>query len=184
MGRSWTFWIALVIVSAVGLGSSAAEDTVTSPNAQLPYLGLDGTFTIDTSELAATDPRNPKRVVFRQMETVSFYDDIGGTSPIAENCRYTYRGAAGDPYFYPQRSKASIWDQLELVGGGPPCERFSYVIVRSPHGNPTHMHMRYGDTSTSFSKLLAISNIGPEDKTKLDPWWSVYCVEGVTGCDR
>ncbi|HEV8531572.1 MAG TPA: hypothetical protein VGT00_09160 [Methylomirabilota bacterium] len=25
---------------------------------------------------------------------------------------------------------------------------------------------------------------GPEDKTKLDPWWSVYCAEGRSGCDK
>ena len=45
------------------------------------------------------------------------------------------------------------------------------------------MHMRYGDERASFETLLALSN-GPEDKTKLDPWWSVYCAEGHSGCDK
>ncbi len=39
------------------------EGTVVSPNAfKVQYLGVDGAFTIDTKEISATDPRNPKRV--------------------------------------------------------------------------------------------------------------------------
>jgi hypothetical protein len=45
------------------------------------------------------------------------------------------------------------------------------------------MHLRYGDEQSSFRALLMMSN-GPEDKAKLDPWWSVYCVEGLSGCDK
>jgi hypothetical protein len=65
----------------------------------------------------------------------------------------------------------------------PACRRFTYVALRAPHGNPVHMHLRYGDERSSFQSLLAMSN-GPEDKTKLDPWWSVYCAEGLSGCDK
>ncbi len=79
---------------------------VYSPNAfKVQYLGVDGTFTIDPTEVSATDPRNPKRVVFNKMEFFSFYDDLEGKTPIAENCRYVYKGAAGDPFYYPKQSK-------------------------------------------------------------------------------
>src|SRR5712691_11750841 len=80
--------------------------TVSSPHAfKVPYLGLDGAFTIDTEELSATDPRNPKRVVFRKMEYFSFYADSVGATPLAEECRYVYKGAAGDPYYIPLFAK-------------------------------------------------------------------------------
>ena len=57
-------------------GESNQSDvgTVFSPNAfKVPYLGVDGAFNIDTKEISATDPRNPKRVVFKQMEFFSFF---------------------------------------------------------------------------------------------------------------
>jgi len=45
---------------------------VFSPNAfKVPYLGVDGAFTIDTKDISASDPRNPKRVVFQGMELCS-----------------------------------------------------------------------------------------------------------------
>lgn len=164
------------------------KDQVYSPNAfKVPYLGINGTFTIDTTEVSATDPRNPKRVVFKKMEYFSFYDDLEGNKPLAENCRYVYKGAAGDPFYYPTRSKTSIWDLFELVSGDAACNKFYYVILRSPHGDPggpLHFHMRYGDANSNFLTLLNLSKAGPEDKTKIDPWWSVYCTEGVSGCDQ
>jgi hypothetical protein len=50
---------------------------VTSPNAQVQYLGVNGTFTLDTSVPSARmDPRNPARIVFSQMERFSFYRDM------------------------------------------------------------------------------------------------------------
>jgi hypothetical protein len=116
------------------------------------------------------------------MEFFSFYQDLDGTVPLAENCRYVYKGAAGDPYYYPTRSKPSIWDLFELVSGDTTCNNFYYVILRSPHGNPIHMHLRYGDTKSSFRKLLNLSN-GPENPNSLNPWWSVYCTAGTSGCD-
>jgi len=66
--------------------------TVFSPNAfKVPYLGVDGAFTIDTKDISASDPRNPKRVVFQGMELFSFYKDIDGKTPLAQNCRYVTR---------------------------------------------------------------------------------------------
>ena len=156
---------------------------VYSPNAfKVPYLGVDGVFTIDPEEISATDPRNPKRIVFRTMEFFSFYADSAGTIPLAEECQYVYKGAAGDPFYYPTLAKTSIWDLFELASGDAACTKFYYVTIRAPHGDPVHMHLRYGDAQSSFRRLLEMSD-GPEDKTQMDPWWSVYCAEGVSGCD-
>lgn len=163
----------------------ALELQIVSPNAyKVPYLGVDGTFTLDTSLAeSANDPRNPKRVKFEKMEFFSFYADLQGSEPLAENCRYVYRGAAGDPFFFPERSLGSIWDLFQLRGGDDPdCEAFKYVILRAPHGDPIHMHMRYGDDSTGFQALLENSTLS-EDAASFNPWWSTYCAEGVTACD-
>src|SRR5207253_8574332 len=89
--------ISLLVALALA-GPAGAQEKVTSPNAQVAHLGLHGVFTIDTRELAAKDPRNPKRIVFTEMTTASFFDDAEGKAPIARDCRYAYRGAAGDPY--------------------------------------------------------------------------------------
>jgi hypothetical protein len=167
-----------------GSPSPTVPEQIYSPNAfKVPYLGVDGRFNIDTADISATDPRNPKLVDFKKMEYFSFYEDLAGEKPIAQNCRYVYKGAAGDPYYYPKQSKTSIWDLFELVSGEEACNKFYYVTLRSPHGDPVHFHMRYGDSNSSFNALLQLSNLGPEDKTRLDPWWSVYCAEGVSGCD-
>jgi hypothetical protein len=179
-------WACLVAVGLVHAGETddPHRETVYSPNAfKVPYLGMDGTFTLDQQEISATDPRNPPRLVFRHMESFSFYADLAGTRPLAKECRYVYKGAAGDPFYYPTRAKTSIWDLFELASGDAACNAFSYVAIRAPHGNPIHMHLRYGNAQSSFRELLQLSD-SPEDKTKLDPWWSVYCVEGVSGCDK
>ncbi|MFQ3585694.1 MAG: hypothetical protein SNJ85_12365 [Cyanobacteriota bacterium] len=174
-------------LNLLGFGASAGalELQVVSPNAyKVPYLGVDGTFTLDTSlEESANDPRNPKRVKFEKMEFFSFYADLEGKEPLAENCRYVYRGAAGDPFYYPERSLSSIWDLFQLrPGADASCEAFTYVILRAPHGDPVHMHLRYGDASSSFQTLLDNSTL-PEDAASFNPWWSTYCAEGVTACD-
>ncbi len=178
-----TLLCVLTLASAAHAPGAFGQDRPVSPNVGLPYLGVNGTFTLDQQELAARDPRNPKRVVFEKMERFSFFDDLQGTQPIAQDCMYAYRGPAGDPYYYPDRAKTSIWELFELQSGERACRRFSYVALRAPHGNPIHMHLRYGDEQSSFRALLMMSN-GPEDKAKLDPWWSVYCVEGLSGCDK
>ena len=178
------WFILMALLAAVFAAPARAQEKVTSPNAQVAHLGLHGVFTIDMQELAAKDPRNPRRIAFTEMTRASFFDDVDGKTPIARDCQDVYRGAAGDPYYYPERSKWSIWELLELTGGETSSRKFSFVIVTAPHGDPVHMHLRYGDESSSFQRLLAISTQGPEDKTKLDPWWSVYCAEGKSRCDR
>jgi hypothetical protein len=141
------------------------REIVYSPNVfKVPYLGLDGTFTVDPQEIAATDPRNPKRIVFRTMEYFSLYADSAGTTPLAEECRYIYKGAAGDPFYYPTLAKTSMWDLFELASGEEACQKFFSATVRAPHGDPVHLHVRYGDDQSSFRQLLQMSN-GPEDKT-------------------
>lgn len=165
------------------------ENVLYSPNAyKVPYLGLDGIFTLDPAETVPyNDPRNPIRIVVDKMEYFSFYKDTAGTQSLAQNCRYIYRGAAGDPYYFYKAdppAKTSIWDLFELAGGeDDACKDFYYVIVRAPHGNPVHMHLRYGNEESSFKKLLGNST-GPEDTTQLNPWWSVYCAAGQSGCDQ
>lgn len=154
----------------------ASEPQIVSPNAyKIPYLGVDGAFILGGDETSSEDPRNPGRVVFEKMEFFSFYTDIEGEEPIAENCRYAYRGAAGDAFFYPDRSLGSIWDMFELRNTDEEtCQPFKYVVLRSPHGDPVHMHMRYGDEETSFGELLDISLL-EEDPESFNPWWSLYC---------
>jgi len=76
------------------------------------------------------------------MELFSFYKDIDGKTPLAQNCRYVYKGA-GDPFYYPHQSKTSIWDLFELASGPAECDNFSYVILRS--AQRASPHMRYGN---------------------------------------
>lgn len=178
---------ALIVVFTISIaaGTSVASQPskLTSPNAKVPYLGVNGKFTLDTSVPSSLhDPRNPARIVFDQMKRFSFYRDLAGQNPIAENCQYVYRGAAPDPFYYP-KFQTSIWDLFELVPGNEACSGFKYVALRSPHGEPVHMHVRYGGENSSFKTLLGLST-GESDTKKLNPWWSLYCAEGVTACDQ
>lgn len=150
----------LSVVTAIG-GYAGAQETVTSPNAHVPYVGLHGVFTIDTQELAARDPRNPKRVVFTELTTASFFDDVDGKKPIARQCRYAYRGAAGDPYYYPERSSRSIWELLQLTAGEENCRKFAYLIVRAPHGDPIHMHPSVRRRAVRLPKPALDQRSGP-----------------------
>lgn len=116
------------------------------------------------------------------MEFFSFYQDLEGKTALAERCQYVYKGAVGDPFYYPKQSKTSIWDLFELASGDEASNNFSYVILRSPHGDPVHMHMRYGNAEFSFRQLLDLSD-APEVKDNINPRWSVYCAAGESGCD-
>lgn len=176
----------VILTASVGLSGSPSlanePVAVVSPNASVPFLGVDGIFTLDTTVPSSlNDPRNPGRIVFNQMERFSFYRDLAGENAIAENCQYAYRGAAPDPFYYP-RFQSSIWDLFELVSEDAACSGFKYVALRSPHGDPIHMHVRYGGVNSSFDELLGHST-GEADANQLDPWWSLYCAEGVTACD-
>lgn len=176
--------ISLAFTISLFAGTSLAnEPKIISPNAKVPYLGVNGKFTLDTSVPSSLhDPRNPARIVFNQMKSFSFYRDLAGRNPIAENCEYVYRGAAPDPFYYP-KFQTSIWDLFELVPGKEACSGFKYVALRSPHGEPVHMHFRYGGENSSFKTILSQST-GESDPKKLNPWWSLYCAEGVTACDQ
>lgn len=172
-----TSWIVGLAEAALG-----QDTTFTSPNVDVEYLGADGVFTLDTSVPASRhDPRNPGRIVLERMEQFSFYRDLAGKEPIAENCQYSYQGALPDPFYYPEY-QTSIWDLFELTSEDPTCAGFKYVALRAPHGNPIHMHFRYGGESSGFEELLQMSLAEP-DSSELNPWWSLYCAEGVTACD-
>lgn len=183
----WMRWgaIATLTLGATLGGSDLAFGQMTdvaSPNADVPYMGIDGIFTLDTSVPSSLhDPRNPGRIVFEEMERFSFYRDMTGNDPIAERCQYSYQGAAPDPFYYPE-FQTSIWDLFELISDDPACAGFKYVALRSPHGEPIHMHVRYGGEASSFEQLLQMSLSAP-DTAELNPWWSLYCAEGVTACD-
>ncbi|WP_416672391.1 hypothetical protein [Egbenema bharatensis] len=175
--------IAVSLLFAGGIGIANAQTEFTSPNADVPFLGVDGVFTLDISEPASLhDPRNPARIEFEEMERFSFYRDFEGQQPIAENCEYTYQGSAPDPFYYPE-FQSSIWDLFELNPGNDACSGFQYVILRAPHGDPIHMHFRYGGQDASFESLLAMSLEEASGEIELNPWWSLYCAEGVTACD-
>lgn len=128
------------------------------------------------------DPRNPKQIVFKQMETFSFYEDVEGKQAIVENCPYTDLGAAPDPVYYGEYR--SVWEMFELAAGEEvpaACQQFKYMIVTAPHGDPAHMHLRHGNEDSSFGMLMSMSS-DPEDATTFNPWWPTYCTTGQTGC--
>lgn len=176
----WLGFTSFALLATMGTAIASQATDFTSPNAKVPYLGVHGTFTLDTSlPESLHDPRNPGRLVFEEMERFSFYRDLAGNDAIAENCEYSYSGAAPDPFYYPE-FQSSIWDLFELVSEDEACQGFKYVALRSPHGDPIHMHFRYGGETSSFDELLAMST---DEETSLNPWWSNYCAEGVVACD-
>ncbi|MCY7322166.1 MAG: hypothetical protein LH660_10320 [Phormidesmis sp. CAN_BIN36] len=186
---NWTSFALAAAIVGGSLGhttiSTAAEpsgENLPSPNANVPYLGVDGEYTLDTSVPSSRrDPRNPGRVEFSKAKRFSFYRDLKGRDIIVRNCPYVYRGARPDPFYYAQ-FPTSVWDLFELAPGNDRCSAFTYVALRSPHGSPIHMHVRYGGEKSSFDQLLKLSD-SAEDTKKIDPWWSVYCAAGKTGCD-
>ena len=60
-----------------------------------------------------------------------------------------------------------IFEKVEDYSGE--CEEFKYVISRSPHDSPLHMHLRYGD---NVEDLLNMSKNPKDDK--FNPWWAEY----------
>jgi hypothetical protein len=164
--------------------SSAPVTQVISPNAyKVSYLGYNGMFMLNADQAGSVkDPRNPKRIGMSKMETITFYKNATGKDAIARNCEYVYMGAAGDPKYYAE-FKAS-WDMFELAQDekqDPACKKFQYLVLTAPHGEPMHMHMRYGDQSSSFTALLKMSN-AVENAAKFTPWFATYCGAGKTRC--
>jgi hypothetical protein len=73
---------------------------------------------------------------------------LEGDTPIAENCRYVYTGAAGDPFYYPSSLRHQL-GLFELASGDEACNNFYYVICDRLTGNPVHMHMRYANAESA-----------------------------------
>ena len=150
------------------------------------YLTMNGDFHLNPGDsMSENDPRNPGRLQLTTSEEkgsitkMVFYahDDI--SLKLAE-CGYEFIGSRPDPHYYPSQTKTSIWDvfmKVEDFSGD--CAKYKYVISRSPHGDPTHMHLRYGD---DVEKLLAMSN--DEVDENFNPWWATYCdIDRTTACD-
>ncbi|MCI5082479.1 MAG: hypothetical protein MRY78_12340 [Saprospiraceae bacterium] len=150
------------------------------------YLAMNGEFQMNPNDsLTQNDPRNPSRLVLKTSEEkgtmtrMAFYAHDDMQKKLAE-CGYQFVGSRPDPFYYPEKSKTSIWDVFEKVEDYEgDCAAYKYVISRSPHGEPIHMHLRYGN---DIDELLALSN-APEDNA-FNPWWSTYCdIERTTLCD-
>ncbi|MBW4550203.1 MAG: hypothetical protein KME35_03700 [Aphanocapsa sp. GSE-SYN-MK-11-07L] len=128
---------------------------VLSGNAyKVPYLGYNGSFHLNAeSESSTKDTRNPKRIDIQKMEEATFYKDAAGQTAIARDCHYAYLGAVPDTKYYPEY-KTSVWDLFELEkdeegNQDPACKQFKYLSFTAPHGDPIHMHFRYGGEKAS-----------------------------------
>ncbi|TXB60543.1 hypothetical protein [Phaeodactylibacter luteus] len=150
------------------------------------YLAMNGDFQMNPNDsLTQNDPRNPSRLVLETSEEagsltrMAFYSHNDMEQKLAE-CGYEFIGSRPDPYYYPQKSKTSIWDVFRKVEDFEgDCASYQYVISRSPHGDPVHMHLRYGD---DVEALLALSQA--EGDQQFNPWWATYCdIDRTTSCD-
>lgn len=151
------------------------------------YLGMDGEFEMDpVTASTQDDPRNPSRIRLATSEEagsktrMAFYahDD---ESRLVADCGYQYVGSFPDPHYFPAESKSSIWDAFERTDSyDGDCDSYAAVISRSPHGEPAHLHLRYGG---DVQELLAMST-APVDSARFEPWWALYCEPGrTTTCD-
>ena len=124
------------------------------------YLEMNGTFEMDPKDsLTVNDSRNPSKIILSTTDKpgtltkMTFFHHDDKTKKWAE-CGYQYIGSRPDPFYFPNTSK---------------CEEFKYVISRSPHDSPLHMHLRYGD---NVEDLLNMSKNPKDDK--FNPWWAEY----------
>jgi hypothetical protein len=150
------------------------------------YLAMNGEFHLNPGDsISQNDPRNPSRLKLTTTDEpgsitkMQFYDHDDISKKLAE-CGYEYIGSRPDPHYYPKESKTSIWDVFKKVKDfSGDCMSFEYVISRSPHGDPIHMHLRYGK---DVEALLAMSN--DEEDSNFNPWWATYCdINRTTSCD-
>jgi len=150
------------------------------------YLTMNGEFHLNPGDsMSQNDPRNPGRLKMTTTDEagsitkMAFYDHTDLDKQLAE-CGYEFIGSRPDPHYYPKQSKTSIWDvfkKVEDISGD--CMQFKYVISRSPHGDPIHMHLRYGE---DVEALLAMSN--DKEDNNFNPWWATYCdIDRTTACD-
>jgi hypothetical protein len=155
--------------------------------ATVSYLTMNGEFEMDPVKASTrNDARNPSRVRLATSEEagsvtrMAFYAHDDADRMVAD-CGYQFVGSRPDPHYFPAQSKSSIWDafeQVEAYEGA--CDDYQAVISRSPHGDPVHMHLRYG---ADVDELLAMSLV-PVDSARFEPWWASYCAPGRTeSCD-
>lgn len=163
--------------------SHYSTDVKTPP---FTYLSMNGEFHLNPGDsLSQNDPRNPSRLELTTSDEAGsitkmvFYDHDDMNKQLAA-CGYEFIGSRPDPHYYPEKSKTSIWDVFKKVEDfSGDCMNYNYVISRSPHGDPIHMHFRYGN---DVEALLAMSN--DEEDSSFNPWWATYCdIDRTTSCD-
>lgn len=143
---------------------------------QFSYLKMNGEFVLTPNDsISVNDPRNLSKILLSTsnkagtLTEMTFFSFSDVSKKLAK-CGYQFIGSKPDPYYYPTKSKTSIWDVFEKVKDYEgDCSKFKYVISRSPHDNPIHMHLRYGD---NVEELLNMSK-DPKDN-KFNPWWADY----------
>lgn len=158
-----------------GDGHTHAADAGEQP--AFTYLRMNGEFKMNPGDsLTQNDPRNPGKIQLTTTDEkgsvtkIAFFDHDDLSKKLAE-CGYEYIGSRPDPHYYPGESKTSIWDIFKKVENFEgDCSKYTYVISRSPHGDPIHMHLRYGN---DVEELLQNSNL--EKDSKFNPWWPTFC---------
>lgn len=143
---------------------------------QFSYLKMNGDFVLNSEDsVSINDPRNLSKIsLFTSdkagtLTEITFFDYSDVNKKLAK-CGYQFIGSRPDPFYYPAKSKTSIWDVFVKVKDYEgDCSKFKYVISRSPHDNPIHMHLRYGD---DIEELLNMSKDPKDDK--FNPWWADY----------
>lgn len=169
-----------------GAGGHTHDHTLKDGMSRFSFLNMNGEFKMNPNDsMTQNDPRNPSRLTLTttdekgSLTQMAFYDH-NDMDKVLANCGYQFIGSRPDPHYFPKDSKTSIWDVFEKVEDYVgDCSPYKYVISRSPHGDPIHMHLRYGD---DVEALLNMSN--DEEDDQFNPWWSTYCdIERTTSCD-
>ena len=167
-------------------GDGHSHYTSTTKNPAFTYLAMNGEFHLNPCDsMSQNDPRNPGRLQLTTDEEagsltkMAFYAHDDMDQKMAE-CGYEFVGSRPDPHYFPDQSKTSIWDVFKKVEDySGDCMPYNYVISRSPHGDPIHMHLRYGE---DVEALLAMSN--DAEDSNFNPWWATYCdIDRTTACD-
>ena len=145
----------------------------TPPSQDFSYLKVNGTFVMNPEdETTLNDHRNPSRIEFSTSdepysESRFVFYKHKNPNTIWADCNYQFIKAVPDPFYFPQY-KTSVWDFFKLTSNNAgKCKDFKFVILRSPHGDPAHAHVRYGGQTSGFKELL-------EDSLNPDAWWSEY----------
>lgn len=170
----------VVLMALAFLGMNASAQNYAEKKGEnkyrFSYLAMNGEFKM-ASKNAETinDKRNPSIILLSTSQKagtltkMTFFHHSNENEKLAE-CGYQYVGSRPDPYYFPNISKSSIWDIFEKVEDySGKCGDFRYVISRSPHDIPVHMHLRYGG---DVEDLLNMSRDTKDDK--FNPWWAEY----------